>query len=51
MVQIALLKDETHQAQLMQMWIEAAGHDCRVFNAGRPFIKALRRDSYEPQVS
>lgn len=47
MVRIALLEDETYQAQLMQVWIEAAGHDCRVFNAGKPFIEALQRDSYD----
>jgi two-component system, OmpR family, response regulator RegX3 len=46
-VRIALLEDETHQAQLMQVWIEAAGHDCRAFNSGKQFIEALQRDTYD----
>jgi len=51
MVRIALLENETYQAQQMQARIEAAGHDGSVFIAGRPYIVALQRDSNESQFS
>ena len=46
-MRIALLEDDAHQAQLMQVWVEAAGHDCRMYSAGKPFIEALQRDSHD----
>lgn len=46
-MRIALLEDDVPQANLMRIWLEAAGHDCRLFRAGNPLLEALRHDSYD----
>jgi DNA-binding response OmpR family regulator len=44
------LEDDDDQAQLLALWLEDAGHQCRRFATGRAFIKALITDSYDLSV-
>jgi DNA-binding response OmpR family regulator len=46
-LRIALHEDDRDQAQAMQWWIQAAGHDCRIFPAAKKLIDALKRDTYD----
>jgi DNA-binding response OmpR family regulator len=38
---IAILEDDQDQAHLMQKWLEAAGHSCVHYGAGKTLIEAL----------
>lgn len=42
-MRIALLEDDVHQSQIMQVWLEAAGHECRTFHTGMAFKQGLDR--------
>lgn len=46
-MRIALLEDDTHQAQVMQVWLEAAGHECHGFPTGKAFRAGLARQHYD----
>ncbi len=46
-MRIALLEDDPQQGELMKIWLEESGHNCRLFPAGRECIKALSHDSYD----
>jgi len=46
-LRIALLEDDPDQAQLVQVWLEAAGHRCAHFLRGPEFVQHLKRDSYD----
>ena len=46
-MRIALLEDDTHQAQVMQVWLEAAGHECWTFATGKAFKQALNRQHFD----
>lgn len=46
-VRIAVLEDDEQLGQLMQLWMEAAGHQAHLFTNGQDFMAALKRDSYD----
>jgi DNA-binding response OmpR family regulator len=46
-MRVALLEDDSDQAQLMALWLEAAGHDCQTFGLARDFMRALARESFD----
>jgi DNA-binding response OmpR family regulator len=46
-VRIALLEDDAQQAKLVSLWLEAAGHACQIFEAGKTFIKTVSHDSFD----
>jgi DNA-binding response OmpR family regulator len=46
-VRIGLLEDDVHQAHAMQVWLEAAGHECRVFPSGTAFREAVREAHFD----
>ena len=46
-MRLALLEDDLYQANLLQLWMQAAGYDCRCFNTGRSFIKEVGHNSYD----
>jgi DNA-binding response OmpR family regulator len=46
-VRIALLEDDAQQAQLVSLWLEAAGHACQHFESGKSFIKNVSHDSFD----
>lgn len=46
-MRIALLEDDRAQAQMMQGWLQEAGHDCQVFGRGRYLIRELNRDTFD----
>lgn len=46
-MRIALLEDDEQLGHLMQLWMEAAGHNTHHFTTGESFIKALSRDTYD----
>jgi two-component system, OmpR family, response regulator RegX3 len=46
-MRIALLEDEKELAQLINLWLEAAGHSCTHLSSGHSFIKIVSRDSFD----
>lgn len=46
-VRIALLEDDPAQAELVQSWLMGAGHSCYHFQAGRPFLQAISRETFD----
>lgn len=46
-MRIALLEDDPDIAQLEQLWLEQAGHDCVHFMLGRELTHALGRESFD----
>lgn len=46
-MRIALLEDDQDQANLFMEWLRAGGHTCDHFDAGKPFIRNIKRDSYD----
>jgi DNA-binding response OmpR family regulator len=46
-LRVAVLEDDPDQAELVQFWLENAGHSCTHFADGREFVKHLRRESYD----
>jgi len=46
-VRIAVLEDDEHLGQLMQLWMEAAGHNAHLFTTGQEFMGAVKRDTYD----
>jgi len=38
-----LLEDDKHQADVMQVWLQAAGHDCQLFQTGKTFREGVGR--------
>jgi len=46
-VRVALLEDDPDQARLLVKWITEAGHTCEHFEAGRVFIRQIRRESFD----
>jgi two-component system response regulator RegX3 len=44
---IAVLEDDSAQAELLQSWIAAGGHDCTVFSLGNNLINALAQDNFD----
>jgi DNA-binding response OmpR family regulator len=46
-MRVAVLEDDTHNAQLLGLWLEEAGHAPQLFSTGAALIKALGRDSFD----
>ncbi|MGR9046414.1 MAG: response regulator transcription factor [Gammaproteobacteria bacterium] len=46
-MRIALLEDDKAQAELIQTWLETAGHNCRHASNGETFIKLLGHESFD----
>lgn len=46
-MRIALLEDDQDQANLFMEWLRAGGHTCDHFDAGKLFIRNIKRDSYD----
>ena len=46
-MRIALLEDDSHQAELLNLWLEAAGHTSTVFSAGKMLMKNMSYDSFD----
>lgn len=44
---IALLEDDQDQSVLIQAWLEAANHKCKVFTSGKDLTMALVNESYD----
>jgi DNA-binding response OmpR family regulator len=46
-LRIALLEDDKDQAALVNLWLEGAGHEVKIYPTSREFQKAVARDSYD----
>lgn len=46
-MRIALLEDDPHQAEVMELWLATAQHACKSFASGASFIEALRKESFD----
>lgn len=46
-MRIALLEDDSHQAELLNLWLEAAGHTSTIFAAGKTLMKNMSHDSFD----
>jgi two-component system response regulator RegX3 len=46
-LRIALLEDDKDQAALVNLWLEGAGHEVKIFPTSREFQKAVARDSFD----
>lgn len=40
-MRIGLLEDDSHQAQIMQVWLQAVGHDCQIYHTGAALRQAI----------
>lgn len=46
-MRIAILEDDPHLSQLLQLWIEEPGHTVAAFDRGQALINTLRRESFD----
>jgi len=46
-LRIALLEDDKDQAALVNLWLESADHEVKIFPTSREFQKAVSHDSYD----
>ena len=46
-MRIALLEDDSDQAELMRLWLEDAEHNVVAFSLGSDLLRAARRDSFD----
>ncbi len=46
-MRIALVEDDPAQADLVQAWLKAGGHQCRHQVSGESFIKMIRQESFD----
>ncbi|MEM7081307.1 MAG: response regulator transcription factor [Pseudomonadota bacterium] len=46
-LRIALLEDDQDQAELVNAWLQAAGHSVNHFSSSRVFLREVLRDSYD----
>jgi DNA-binding response OmpR family regulator len=44
---IAVLEDDSAQAELLQSWLTKGGHDCTLFGLGKVLIESLAKDSFD----
>jgi len=44
---IAILEDDSAQAEVLHSWISTAGHACTLFTLGNQLIKALAQDNFD----
>lgn len=43
---IAVLEDDSGHAKLLTMWLEGAGHTCKIFATGESFIENVTREHF-----
>lgn len=46
-MRIGLLEDDSHQAQVMQVWLQAVGHDCQIYLTGEAFREAVAQAPFD----
>jgi len=46
-LRVALVEDDPDQAELIGLWLEGVGHDCRRYGDGESFLRALVNDSFD----
>lgn len=46
-MRIALLEDDKDQAALVNLWLEGAGHEVKIYPTSREFQKAVGHDSFD----
>ncbi|MGE0383813.1 MAG: response regulator transcription factor [Gammaproteobacteria bacterium] len=46
-MRVALLEDDIDQARLLRKWLIDAGHICEHFDAGRTFVRQVKRESFD----
>ena len=46
-MRIAILEDDRDQAVLFVEWLKNAGHTCEAYTASKPFIRAIKRESFD----
>ncbi len=46
-MRIALLEDDAHQAELLNLWLAAAGHTSAIFCTGKALMKNMGHDSFD----
>lgn len=44
---IAILEDDTDQSQVLQLWLEHAGHTSRAFETGAAFMQGTQEESFD----
>ncbi|MCK4826236.1 response regulator, partial [bacterium] len=44
---IALLEDDIHVGELIQLWLKEAGHDCNHYTEGQKFIDEALQQSFD----
>lgn len=49
-MRIAMLEDDTDQAELVTLWLEDAGHSVLCSAAGTTFLRAIRKDSFDAYI-
>jgi DNA-binding response OmpR family regulator len=46
-VRVAILEDDPDQAEIVSAWLTDAGHTIELHEAGKSFLRAVRRDSFD----
>jgi len=46
-MRIAILEDDQDQGQIVQLWLEDAGHNCTCYSSAKSFMGAVKCDSYD----
>jgi len=46
-MRIALLEDEQDQADLICVWLKAAGHSCHAFRLGKDLVREAQRETFD----
>lgn len=47
-LRIALVEDDAQLAELVSLWLAEAGHACRRYESGKPFLKDIsRRETFD----
>jgi DNA-binding response OmpR family regulator len=44
---IAIIEDDPSQAKLLSLWLEKAGHACKVFPRGKTFIESASNEEFD----
>lgn len=46
-MRIALLEDDQDQADLVSVWLKAAGHGCRIYVFGKDLVREAKRETFD----
>lgn len=46
-MRIALLEDDQDQADLVCVWLKAAGHSCRIYVLGKDLVREAKRETFD----